>query len=148
MRQRRACRRKRTMSSSWRRRWCSMASFSRHWRAYRTSRRFCGRQRISQKSKRLLKLFSSLKVAFEPPLTASLLTFPAAWTAISDLPLEKTVRAVRILDAKCFDQRRYIHDKFTKVWNGLIRVDFDQRSVTINKDLPGTSSPYSFGGFY
>jgi centromere/kinetochore protein ZW10 len=80
-------------------------------------------------------------------LTASLLTFSAAWTAISDLPLEKTVRAVRILDAKCFDQRRYIHDKFTNVWNGLIRVDFDQRSVTINKDLPGMSSPYSLWGF-
>jgi protein transport protein DSL1/ZW10 len=47
---------------------------------------------------------------------------------------------VRILDAKCFDQRRYIHDQFTGVWNGLIRVDFDQRSITINKELLGTSS--------
>ncbi|KAH8754433.1 hypothetical protein BGZ57DRAFT_933673 [Hyaloscypha finlandica] len=75
-------------------------------------------------------------LAEEQKIVEALFKLEAAWTAISDLPLEKTVRAVRILDAKCFDQRRYIHDKFTNVWNGLIRVDFDQRSVTINKDLP------------
>src|ERR1700712_4058065 len=101
--------------------------------------RFCGRRRIWQKNKRLLKLCSSLKVASRLPLREYLLIVPAAWTAISDLPLEKTVRAVRIVDSKCFDQRNHIHDQFRGVWNGLVRVDFEQHSVTINKDLPGQS---------
>ena len=65
------------------------------------------------------------------------LTVSAAWAAISGLPLEKTVRAVRILDTKCFDQRQHIHEQFTKVWNGLVDVDPKQKTITINKELPG-----------
>ncbi|KAE9366406.1 centromere/kinetochore protein-like protein zw10 [Stipitochalara longipes BDJ] len=75
-------------------------------------------------------------LAEEQKIVEALFKLEAAWKAISDLPLEKTVRAVRILDAKCFDQRRNIHEQFTKVWNGLVNVDFNQNIITINKDLP------------
>lgn len=53
------------------------------------------------------------------------------------MPLEpNTTRAVRLLDSKCFDLRAAIHDQFTIVWNGLIRVDYDANTITINKELP------------
>jgi centromere/kinetochore protein ZW10 len=64
----------------------------------------------------------------------------AAWKAIAELPLERTTRAVRILDSKCFDQRHSIHEQFTNVWNKLVQVDRDQKAIIINKELPGLST--------
>jgi centromere/kinetochore protein ZW10 len=69
-----------------------------------------------------------------------MLTAVAAWTAITDIPLEKTTRAMLLLDSKCFDLRRIIHDQFTHVWNALIKVDLDQRTIIINKQLPSLST--------
>jgi centromere/kinetochore protein ZW10 len=66
-----------------------------------------------------------------------MLTKLAAWSAITYLPLEKTTRAVRLLDSKCFDQRSHIYEQFTHVWNKLVHVNSDQRIITINKELPG-----------
>ncbi|PMD34525.1 centromere/kinetochore protein-like protein zw10 [Hyaloscypha variabilis F] len=75
-------------------------------------------------------------LAEEKKIVEALFKLEAAWTAISHLPLEKTVRAVRILDSKCFDQHRHIYEQFTNVWNGLVNVDLKQRSITINKNSP------------
>jgi centromere/kinetochore protein ZW10 len=41
-----------------------------------------------------------------------------------------------LLDTKCFDLRASIHDQFTIVWNGLIRIDHDTKTITVNKELP------------
>jgi centromere/kinetochore protein ZW10 len=60
--------------------------------------------------------------------------FTAAWTAITYIPLEKSTRAMRLLDTKCFDLRRFIRDQFTQVWNTLIQVNFDWGTITINKE--------------
>lgn len=70
-----------------------------------------------------------------PALLVQSANFIGAWTAITDIPLEKSTRAMRLLDTKCFDLRRFIHDQFTQVWNTLIQVDFDRRTITINKEL-------------
>jgi centromere/kinetochore protein ZW10 len=70
-----------------------------------------------------------------PGLWLHFADFSDAWTAITDIPLEKSTRAMRLLDTKCFDLRRLIHDQFTRVWNALIRVDFDQSTITINAQL-------------
>ncbi len=78
---------------------------------------------------------------------SAILTVLAAWSAITDLPLEKTTRAVRILDTKCFDQRHHIHDQFTNIWNKLVQVDRDQKTITINKELPGLSTSWYFDVF-
>jgi centromere/kinetochore protein ZW10 len=86
----------------------------------------------------LFKLEGSIALSI---LQRTIVTVIAAWSAITDLPLEKTTRAVRLLDSKCFDQRSHIYEQFTHVWNKLVHVDPDQRIITINKELPG-SFPY------
>jgi centromere/kinetochore protein ZW10 len=76
-------------------------------------------------------------------LQCFMLTAVAAWTAIVDIPLEKTTRAMRLLDTKFFDLRRIIYDQFTQVWKALIKVDLDHNNITINKQLPSLSTSCS-----
>ncbi|PMD15693.1 centromere/kinetochore protein-like protein zw10 [Hyaloscypha hepaticicola] len=76
------------------------------------------------------------ELAAKQSIVEALFKLEAAWKAIGELPLEKTTRAVRILDSKCFDQRHTIHEQFTNVWNKLVQVDRDQKAIIINKELP------------
>lgn len=62
-----------------------------------------------------------------------------SWTAIAEIPLDKSIRAIRTLDGRCFDLRRSIHEQITEVWKSLVYVDFDESTITINAALPGMS---------
>ena len=51
---------------------------------------------------------------------------------IDKLPVART-RAARLLDDRCFDLRRYIHEQLAAVWQNLIHWNKgDKKSLTIN----------------
>jgi hypothetical protein len=47
---------------------------------------------------------------------------------------------MRLLDTKCFDLRRIIHDQFEQVWNALIKIDLEHSAITIHKQLLSLST--------
>jgi hypothetical protein len=44
---------------------------------------------------------------------------------------------VRLLDARCFDLRQTANDLLRSIWENLIVVNYDNREITINKELDG-----------
>jgi centromere/kinetochore protein ZW10 len=63
-----------------------------------------------------------------------------AWKRLGDIPLEKSTRAMRLLDSRSFELRMQIHEQFATIWKELIHVKPDQALITINRVLPGEKS--------
>lgn len=64
-----------------------------------------------------------------------------AWRHLGEIPLEKTTRAMRLLDSRCFELRGLVHEQFSAIWKALVSVNLEQASITINKELPGNMIP-------
>ncbi|EKD13112.1 centromere kinetochore protein [Drepanopeziza brunnea f. sp. 'multigermtubi' MB_m1] len=62
-----------------------------------------------------------------------------AWKRLGDIPLEKSTRAMRLLDSRSFELRMQIHEQFATIWKELINVKPDHAVITINRVLPGTA---------
>jgi centromere/kinetochore protein ZW10 len=52
---------------------------------------------------------------------------------------DETTRAMRIIDDRCSELRKYIHEQLHEAWAALIDFDLDARSLTIHRKLPGKS---------
>jgi centromere/kinetochore protein ZW10 len=56
---------------------------------------------------------------------------------IDTIPVTRT-RAVRLLDDRCFDLRRFIHEQLTGVWKDLVHWDTGEKtSLSINAAIEG-----------
>ncbi|EHK99828.1 putative Centromere/kinetochore protein zw10 like protein [Glarea lozoyensis 74030] len=55
---------------------------------------------------------------------------------ISTAAPDETTRAMRIIDDRCSELRKYIHEQLHEAWAALIDFDFDANALTIHKKLP------------
>lgn len=60
-----------------------------------------------------------------------------AWEALSKVPMDKTSRAIRLLDTECFAVREAIRTQFIIVWKALVRIDVDNKTLTVSKSIEG-----------
>ena len=57
---------------------------------------------------------------------------------IDNIPVERTTRAIRLLDDRCFELRTFIHLQLTGVWQNLVHWDeVDKKSLTIRATIEG-----------
>jgi hypothetical protein len=56
---------------------------------------------------------------------------------------DETTRAMRIIDDRCSELRKFIHEQLHEAWDALINFDFDAKSLTINQQLSGKSQDHS-----
>lgn len=61
-----------------------------------------------------------------------------AWALITKIPINRSAQVVRLLDSRCFDLRKTANDLLRSIWENLIAVDYDNREITINKELDGS----------
>ena len=54
-----------------------------------------------------------------------------SWAAIDNIPVGKSVRAMRLLDMRAFELKSDVHDVFDHVWRALVNVDVERGRVTI-----------------
>ena len=66
-----------------------------------------------------------------------------AWATISEVPTDTTVRAMKILDQRCFTLRSAMHEQFEVIWKALIVVNMDDGVITINQTIPSMSASES-----
>jgi centromere/kinetochore protein ZW10 len=54
------------------------------------------------------------------------------------IPVERTTRAIRLLDDRCFELRSFIRDQLTGVWRSLVHWEKgDKNSLTISATIEG-----------
>lgn len=66
-----------------------------------------------------------------------LLTIAEAWKNAENLPLDKTTRAVRLLDARYSQLRDSLQEQLLTVWNSLVSIDEEQKVFTITQAVEG-----------
>ena len=59
-----------------------------------------------------------------------------SWVELDAIPVSKSCRAVRLLDIRAFELKSDVHDVFDRVWNTLVHVDVDGRTVSIADSRP------------
>lgn len=59
------------------------------------------------------------------------LTILDAFTTIAKIPLEKTARALRLLDQRAFDLRTQIREQLLNVWYALVHIEEENGLSTV-----------------
>ncbi|KAI6708496.1 hypothetical protein JHW43_008968 [Diplocarpon mali] len=77
------------------------------------------------------------KLASDRRIIDALHMLEDAWNRLGDVPLEKTTRAMRLLDSRSFELRKQIHDQFSAMWQALIHIDLDGNPTDINQAIIG-----------
>ncbi|KAF3771028.1 hypothetical protein M406DRAFT_247508 [Cryphonectria parasitica EP155] len=60
-----------------------------------------------------------------------------AWEALDTLPVGKGVRVVRLLDLRALELKNTVHEVFEHVWQGLVHVDMERRTVSVRETMEG-----------
>ncbi len=68
------------------------------------------------------------------------------WKLLAEIPLEKTTRAIRLLETRWFQLQARIHEQFSTVWKSLVHVDTVQGNITINNRILGMK--WTLGVFF
>ncbi|KAF8850831.1 hypothetical protein BDZ45DRAFT_184064 [Acephala macrosclerotiorum] len=69
--------------------------------------------------------------AAEHNLVDALHTLADAFATIAKIPLEKTARALRLLDQRAFDLRTHIREQLLNVWYALVHIQEENGLVTV-----------------
>ncbi|EPE02925.1 centromere kinetochore protein [Ophiostoma piceae UAMH 11346] len=69
----------------------------------------------------------------ERRILESLRLLENAWTALDQMPVSKSCRAMRLLDLRAFELKTDVHAVFDEVWAALVAVDADKHSLTISQ---------------
>ncbi|TAQ89496.1 hypothetical protein B7494_g2192 [Chlorociboria aeruginascens] len=83
-------------------------------------------------------LDSAERVATDGRIIDALLSLENAARMMADIPIDRTTRAWRILDERCYTIQESIHEQVHVFWTGLIYLNFEERSLTINEKLTVT----------
>ncbi|KAH8804607.1 centromere/kinetochore protein-like protein zw10 [Xylogone sp. PMI_703] len=75
------------------------------------------------------------KLSYENRIVDALHSLENAWKSSEKIPLEKTTRAVRLLDARYSQLRDSLQTQLLTVWNSLVSIDKEQKCLTINQSL-------------
>lgn len=51
--------------------------------------------------------------------------------------MDKSVRAIKLLNIRSFELKSDVHEVFDKVWGTLIRVDIEHQSISIGSPQGG-----------
>ncbi|CZS94014.1 uncharacterized protein RAG0_04056 [Rhynchosporium agropyri] len=78
--------------------------------------------------------------AHEARLVERLHMLEAAFNALNGVKLEKTSRAMRLLDTRCFAIRASLQEELFTIWKALIIVDQEVSTITIRRELPGSTT--------
>lgn len=60
-----------------------------------------------------------------------------SWTALDQVGVSKSCRAMRLLDIRSFELKSAVHEVFDQLWKSLIQVDIDSGKVVINEKAQG-----------
>ncbi|GAB1314122.1 ribosome bioproteinsis protein ytm1 [Madurella fahalii] len=55
-----------------------------------------------------------------------------SWNELDAIPVNKSCRAVKLLDIRAFELKSDVHEVFDRVWNALVRVDIANHKVSIS----------------
>jgi centromere/kinetochore protein ZW10 len=74
-----------------------------------------------------------------------MLSLADSFAAIAKIPLEKTIRAVRLLDKKATDLRAHLKEHLFNVWDALVHIRQENGaiSITISEKLPNEATSLS-----
>lgn len=61
--------------------------------------------------------------------------------------MNKSCRAIRLLDIRAFELKSDVHEVFDRVWNTLIHVDVGAQKVSISSTREGEEYPVSWAIF-
>jgi centromere/kinetochore protein ZW10 len=53
------------------------------------------------------------------------------------IPVNKSCRALKLLDIRAFELKSGVHEVFDHVWNALIDVDIENKKVSIRTSREG-----------
>jgi centromere/kinetochore protein ZW10 len=88
-------------------------------------------------------LDQSAGLAEQKNILHALAKFEAASKSISDIPVDKSARPMRLLEQKSSELKKTIHDQLSTVWSTLVEIDTQLETITI-KD-PMTQDSMSIG---
>ncbi|KAK4103858.1 hypothetical protein N658DRAFT_493324 [Parathielavia hyrcaniae] len=66
-----------------------------------------------------------------------------SWKQIDAIGVNRSCRAVKLLDIRAFELKSDVHDVFDHVWNSLINIDIDDQRLSIRSDQK--DEPMSLG---
>lgn len=61
--------------------------------------------------------------------------FIEARVMILDIPTQKSVTAVKLLQQRWIRLKSSVHEQFVHVWNALVHFDVEERALTIHNEL-------------
>ncbi|KAK3403202.1 hypothetical protein B0T20DRAFT_19354 [Sordaria brevicollis] len=66
-----------------------------------------------------------------------------SWKELDAVPVNKSCRAIKLLDIRAFELKSDVHQVFDHVWNTLIRVDIEGHKVSISDTKEGEAMSLS-----
>lgn len=60
-----------------------------------------------------------------------------SWTQLDAVPVNKSCRAIRLLDIRAFELKSDVHEVFDRVWTTLVNVDVEQGRISISSSRQG-----------
>ncbi|KAK0720343.1 hypothetical protein B0H67DRAFT_643608 [Lasiosphaeris hirsuta] len=54
-----------------------------------------------------------------------------SWNELDVIPVDKSCRAIRLLDIRAFELKSDVHEVFDHVWKSLVHVDIDNQKISI-----------------
>jgi len=64
-----------------------------------------------------------------------------SWNELDAIPVNKSCRAIRLLDIRAYELKSDVHEVFARVWNTLVRVDAEAGRISIGS--PQEDEPMS-----
>ncbi|KAK1835941.1 Centromere/kinetochore protein zw10 [Podospora conica] len=55
-----------------------------------------------------------------------------SWTQMDSIPINKSCRAIRLLDIRAFELKSDVHEVFDRVWSTLVNVDVEHQRISIS----------------
>ena len=62
---------------------------------------------------------------------------PGSWKELDVVPVNKSCRAIKLLDIRAFELKSDVHQVFDHVWNALIHVDIEGHKLSISDTRQG-----------
>ncbi|RFU26758.1 hypothetical protein B7463_g9583, partial [Scytalidium lignicola] len=78
---------------------------------------------------------SAEQLSYEKKIIDALHSLEDAWKSAEKVPLEKTTRAVRLLDARYSQLRDSLQKQLLALWNSLVSINKEQKCLTISQTL-------------
>jgi len=60
-----------------------------------------------------------------------------SWNELDAIPVNKSCRAIKLLDIRAFELKSDVHEVFDRVWNALIHVDAEVGRISIGSPQEG-----------